>query len=70
MSAVKKNQETLHNHIQAGVEEHWNSNSNLQEPVSDTFFGHENIKVMVVMNIAPAGFLMTFLLFQLMNGQE
>ena len=38
--AVKGNQKTLHNDIQARVKEHWGNNP--EEPVSDTFFEHEN----------------------------
>ena len=38
--AVKGNQKTLHNDIQAAVEEHWNKNP--EEAVSDTFFEHQN----------------------------
>ena len=39
-SYVKGNQKTLHNDIQATVEEHWNNNP--EEPVSDAFFEHKN----------------------------
>ena len=38
--AVKGNQKTLHNDIQTAVEDHWNKHS--KEPVSGTFFEHEN----------------------------
>ena len=38
--AVKGNQKTLHNDIQATVEGHWDNDS--EEQVSDTFFEHEN----------------------------
>ena len=38
--AVKGNQKTLHNDIQATVEDHWDNDS--EEQVSDAFFEHEN----------------------------